>query len=155
MKGFNFLKRINSWVVYFILTAIVFGIAIFTFLLFLCGFILGHIIKIDNSENWGTFQLTHYFHSFFVIVVPNILFCTVIVCITAWFSKNKMLVYLSGLGIYILYMVFSIFSNTPLVSGASPVSDAAMSLSAKLDPFGLAAFFEQTKHCFPVPRYSS
>jgi hypothetical protein len=33
MKGFNFLKRINSWVVYFILTAIVFGIAISSFLM--------------------------------------------------------------------------------------------------------------------------
>lgn len=132
--------------------SIVFGIAIFTFLLFLVGYMIGHLLTIDNSENWGTFQLTHYFHSFFVIVIPNILFCTVIVCITAWFSKNKMLVYLSGLGIYILYMVFSIFSNTPLVSGASPVSDAAMSLSAKLDPFGMAAFFEQTKHWTALKR---
>lgn len=33
MKGFNFLKRINSWVVYMILTAIVFGIAISSFLM--------------------------------------------------------------------------------------------------------------------------
>lgn len=132
--------------------SVVFGIAIFTFLLFLCGFILGHIIKIDNSGNWSAFQLTHYFHSFFVIVVPNILFCTVIVCITAWFSKNKMLVYLNGLGIYILYILFSIFSNTPLISGASPVSDATMSLSAKLDPFGMAAFFEQTKHWTALKR---
>jgi hypothetical protein len=33
MKGFNFLKRINSWVVYFILTAIVFGISISSFLM--------------------------------------------------------------------------------------------------------------------------
>lgn len=33
MKGFNFLKRINSWVVYFILTAIVLGIAVSSFLI--------------------------------------------------------------------------------------------------------------------------
>ena len=132
--------------------SIVFGIAIFTFLLFLVGYMISHLLTIDNNGNWGAFQLTHYFHSYFVIVVPNILFCTVIVCITAWFSKNKMLVYLSGLGIYILYMVFSIFSNTPLISGASPVSDAAMSLSAKLDPFGMAAFFEQTKYWSALKR---
>ncbi len=131
---------------------IVFGVAIFTFLLFLSGYMLGHILKIDNSEKWGDFQLSHYFYSFFVIVVPNILFCTVIVCITAWFSKNKMLVYLSGLGTYILYMIFSIFSNTPLISGSLPVSDAAMSLSAKLDPFGMAAFFEQTKYWSALKR---
>ena len=33
MKGFNFLKRINSWVVYFIMTAIVFGISVSSFLM--------------------------------------------------------------------------------------------------------------------------
>lgn len=33
MNGFNFLKRINSWVVYMTLTAIVFGIAISSFLM--------------------------------------------------------------------------------------------------------------------------
>lgn len=33
MKGLNFLKRINSWVVYMILTAIVFGISVSSFLM--------------------------------------------------------------------------------------------------------------------------
>ena len=33
MKGFNFLKRINSWVVYFIMTAIVFGITVSSFVM--------------------------------------------------------------------------------------------------------------------------
>ncbi|WP_313100434.1 HAMP domain-containing sensor histidine kinase [Epilithonimonas sp.] len=33
MKGLNFLKRINSWVVYFIMTAIVFGITVSSFLM--------------------------------------------------------------------------------------------------------------------------
>lgn len=33
MKGFNFLKQINSWAVYMILTAIVFGIAISSFIM--------------------------------------------------------------------------------------------------------------------------
>ncbi|WP_312761644.1 HAMP domain-containing sensor histidine kinase [Epilithonimonas sp.] len=33
MKGLNFLKRINSWVVYFIMTAIVFGISVSSFLM--------------------------------------------------------------------------------------------------------------------------
>ncbi|MBP7498652.1 MAG: sensor histidine kinase, partial [Chryseobacterium sp.] len=33
IKGFNFLKRINSWVIYLILTAIVMGIAVSSFIL--------------------------------------------------------------------------------------------------------------------------
>ena len=125
---------------------LVFGVAVFTFLLFLTGYIIGHLVTINNSEQWGVFHLSYYLHSFFTIVLPNIFLCTVIVCCTAWFSKNKMLVYLSGLGIYILYMVVSLFSNPPFIAGTSPSSERAMNLSAKLDPFGMAAFFEQTQY---------
>lgn len=132
--------------------SLVFGVAVFTSLLFLIGYILGHLIVIDNSERWGSFHLSHYLHCFFAIVLPNIFLCTVIVCCTAWFSKNRMLVYLSGLGIYILYMIVSLFSNSPFMAGSSPVSDKAMNLAAKLDPFGMAAFFEQTQYWTAIQR---
>ncbi len=125
---------------------LVFGVAVFTFLLFLMGYVFGHLMEMENSENWGIFHLNYYLNSFLLIVLPNIFLCTVIVCCTAWLSKHKMLIYLSGLGIYVLYMVSSIFSNSPLLANASPVSDSAMNLSARLDPFGMAAFFEQTRY---------
>ncbi len=131
---------------------LVFGVPVLTFLLFFVGFIFGHLMEMDNSEKWGVFHLSYYLHSFFVIVLPNIFLCTVLVCCTAWFSKNKMLVYLSGLGIYVVYMVVSIFTGSPLISGGSPPSDAAMNLSAKLDPFGMAAFFEQTRYWTALER---
>ncbi|HOY12331.1 MAG TPA: M1 family aminopeptidase [Saprospiraceae bacterium] len=126
--------------------SVVFGISILSFLLFMVGYMMGHLMKMDGSEQWGVFQIHYYFHSFLVIVLPNILLCTVLICCVAWFSKNKMLIYLSGLGIYILYMVFTIFSKNPLMSGSEPISETAMALSAKIDPFGMAAFFHQTNH---------
>ncbi|MBK7735032.1 MAG: hypothetical protein IPI36_07250 [Chitinophagaceae bacterium] len=63
-----------------------------------------------------------------------------------------MLVYLSGLGIYILYMVVSIFSNSPFMAGSVPVSESTMNLSAKIDLFGMAAFFEQTQYWTALQR---
>lgn len=135
--------------------SLVFGVAVFTSLLFLIGYILGHLIVIDNSERWGIFHLSYYLHCFFAIVLPNIFLCTAIVCCTAWFSKNRMLVYLSGLGVYILYMIVSLFSNSPFMAGSSPVSDKAMNLAAKLDPFGMAAFFEQTQYWTAIQRNSN
>lgn len=131
---------------------LVFGVAVFTSLLFLIGYVFGHLVVIDDSERWGTFHFSYYLHCFLTIVLPNVLLCTVIVCCTAWFTKNKMLVYLSGLGIYILYMIVSLFSNSPFMAGSSPVSERAMNLSAKLDPFGMAAFFEQTQHWTALQR---
>lgn len=49
-------------------------------------------------------------------------------------------------------MVVSLFSNSPFMAGSSPVSERAMNLSAKLDPFGMAAFFEQTQHWTALQR---
>lgn len=131
---------------------LVFNAAVLTFLLFLFGYMFGHILVMDTSDKWGHFHWEYYLHSFLVIVLPNIFLCTAIVSCTAWFTKNKMLIYLSGLGIYVLYMVASIFSNSPLLAGASPASDSAMRLAAKLDPFGMAAFFEQTRHWSALQR---
>lgn len=124
---------------------LIFGVAVFTFLLFLIGYIFGHLMAMNDSENWGVFHLNYYLNPFLILVLPNIFFCSVIICCAAWFSKNKMVIYLSGLSIYVLYIVGSIFSNSPLLASASPASDSAMSLSAKLDPFGMTAFFEQTR----------
>lgn len=131
---------------------LVFGGAVFTSLLFITGYIIGHLVTINNSEQWGTFHLSYYLYCFFTIVLPNIFLCTIIVCCTAWYSKNKMLIYLSGLGIYVLYMIVSLFSNSPFMAGSSPASERTMNLSAKLDPFGMAAFFEQTQYWTALQR---
>jgi len=45
-----------------------------------------------------------------------------------------------------LYIIASIFGNSPLIAGSQTSAPEAMSLFAKLDPLGMAAFFEQTKY---------
>jgi len=115
------------------------------YLLFHLGFMSGHLLQSSNTEKFMQFSLLNYLYPYLILVLPNIIFCTAIVCFIGWVSKNKLTLYLSGLFIYILYFVVSLFSNSPLFAGVSPASAATMSLMAKLDPFGLAAFFEQCK----------
>ncbi len=98
------------------------------------------------------FHAINYLYPFFVLAVLNALLCTAIVSTAGWLTKNKMVIYLSGLFIYILYMAVSLYSNSPLFANASPVSAGMMSMMAKLDPFGMAAFFEQTKTWTPLLR---
>lgn len=131
---------------------VVFGITMLSFLVFVVGYMMGHLIKMNDSAHWGIFRIHYYLHSFLVIVFPNILLCTVVVCAVALLTKNKMLIFLSGLGIYILYVVFAVFSNNPLMAGSEPLSESAMNYSAKIDPFGMAAFFHQTNHWTAVQR---
>ncbi len=131
---------------------LIFLITILSYFLFVTGFMIGHIMQGSNEVKFMDFNLINYLYPFLILVLPNTFFCTAIVSTVGWLSKNKMLIYLSGLFIYILYMIVSLFSNSPLLANASPVSAGTMSLMAKLDPFGLAAFFEQTKQWSPSMR---
>lgn len=125
--------------------ALIVFITTLTYLLFHLGLIAGHLTRGHDTERFMEFHFINYLYPFLVLVMPNIFFCTAIVCLAGWASKSKMLLYLSGLFIYILYIVVSLFSNSPMFANASPVPAETMSLMAKLDPFGLSAFFEQCK----------
>lgn len=131
---------------------VVVGITTLTFLLFTFGYMLGHLIVMDSSEKWGVFNSYYYLHTFLVLILPTIFLCAILISCTAWFTKNKILVYLSGLGIYVLYMVSAIFTNSPLITSGSPPSEITQQIAAKLDPFGISAFFEQTRYWTTLER---
>jgi ABC-2 type transport system permease protein len=110
------------------------------------GLYLAHVLAWQPGEKIGPFDFMYYTWPLLVLALPNILLCTAVLCSMAWITGNKLMVYVSGLLIYILYITGSIFSNSPLIAGSAPASPEAMFLFARLDPFGMAAFFEQTRY---------
>ncbi|WP_255512765.1 M1 family aminopeptidase [Flavobacterium sp. GT3R68] len=124
----------------------VFGIGVLSFGMAIIGMMIGHHMPWLKNEAMADFSLTTYLWPFLILAIPNILLCTTILTALAWLTRNKLIVYVGGLLIYILYIVGSVFSNSPLLAGASPASGAAMAMVAKMDSFGLAAFFEQTRY---------
>ena len=122
----------------------VFTITSTTFFLFTLSFALGQFSTIENTGEFGTFHLWFYIQPFLLIALPNTLFCSTVVCAVGWFGQNKLLLYVSGLFIYILYMATLLFSSSPLMGGGFPASPEAVDIAAKFDPFGLSAFFQQT-----------
>jgi ABC-2 type transport system permease protein len=133
---------------------IIFSITTCCFFIFLCGLMAGQLMESGGNEEFTKFNLWHYLQPFLLLLVPNILFCTAVACAIGLVTRNKMLVYVSGIFIYFLYWGVSLFTNSPLMAGAAPISAAAMNWSAKLDPFGLAAFFEQTRYWAAAQRNS-
>ncbi len=124
---------------------LIFLLAAICFLMVVFGMAASYTFLSGTAETILPLNPIHYFYPYLLLVLPNALFCTAIVCFIGWISQQKLLIYLSGLFIYIFYILVSLFSNSPLLANASPVSDETISLMAKLDPFGMAAFFEQTK----------
>ncbi len=131
---------------------VVFGLTIFLFMGFALGIMLGHQVPwLDRSE-YAPFNIWHYLQPLLLLALPNALFCSAMVSSVAWLSKNKIMVYVTGLFIYIGYMATLIFSSSPLIAGSMPQSELAQDISAKLDPFGLSAFFQQTQQWSAIQR---
>ncbi|MFT3979205.1 MAG: M1 family aminopeptidase [Ferruginibacter sp.] len=126
----------------------------FNFLLMIAGFAIGFIFSDDTTALLPHSSAWHFIQPFLLFGIPDIIFCTAVICSIGWLGKNKLMIYVGGLLLYILYIVIAIFSNSPLMANVSPVSDAAMALSAKLDPFGAAAFFDQTRYWNAIERNS-
>ncbi len=125
---------------------VLFGVATFSFFMLVVGLMVGHQMPWLNNKELGIFNIWNYLQPFILFALPNILLCCAVLCFFAWSFQNKIVIYIGGLMIYVIYVAGSIFSNSPVIAGASPASPEAVSIAAKLDPFGLAALFEQTKY---------
>jgi ABC-2 type transport system permease protein len=112
----------------------------------------GHLVSSLPPDKIGDYKLVNYLYPVLVLAIPNAIFCVSLICSTAWLTRNKLIIFISGLLIYIFYIVSSIYANSPLIAGSAPASPEQMSLFAKLDPFGMAAFFEQTRYWTAVER---
>ncbi|TGV04716.1 ABC transporter permease/M1 family aminopeptidase [Flavivirga rizhaonensis] len=98
----------------------------------------------ETSNNVTVFSLIHVIYPLFIFGFINTFFTTAILSYIGWISKNKLFVYITGLLLYVIYIILQLYSNSLLVSQLMPQSDEAKFISALIDPFGLSAFFHQT-----------
>jgi len=120
-------------------------------LLLMISFFTGFAFGASSAKRTG-FVWIWYFYPLVIFTFLNTLFTTAILSFVAWSTRNKLLVYVSGLLLYIFYMVALIYSGSPLMAQSMPQSDQAQFISAILDPFGFSAFFYQTAHWSAVQR---
>lgn len=143
------LKKINFFLSRFL---VVFGITAFTLFLLVIGFAMGQQMSRFDASEFGPFHLWYYFQPFLLIILPNAFFCAAVVCSIGLLTKNKLLVYISGLFIFIAYQVTLIFSGSPLIAGGLPPTEESMQMAARFDPFGLSAFLHQTLQWSAIQR---
>jgi ABC-type transport system involved in multi-copper enzyme maturation permease subunit len=117
-------------------------------LLLIVSFFIGHATA-GNAPNNTAFKLSWYVYPIVLFVFVNTVFTTAVLSFVAWFTRNKLWVYVIGLLLYIFYMVALIYSGSPLMAQSLPQSEQAQLTAAVFDPFGFSAFFYQTAH-WPV-----
>ncbi|MBG7631236.1 MAG: ABC transporter permease, partial [Bacteroidetes bacterium] len=119
---------------------------------FILGYIFGNYFSNLDPERIADFQLMTYLQPFLYIVIPNIFICATIIFSVSTLTKNSTATYVSAVFIYMLYFVSSIFLNSPLMAQAVPATPESMAIAAIADPFGIAAFFEQTQYWTPYQK---
>jgi ABC-2 type transport system permease protein len=124
---------------------VIFSLSFLGFFLLILGFSIGQQFATNRSQ-YTHFQWLWYAQPLLVLGLVNTLFCSAVLSAVAWLSRNKMMVYVSGLLLYVLYMVALIFSGSPLMAKGMPQSELNTLLSAILDPFGISGFFYETSH---------
>jgi len=112
-------------------------------LLFTESFLLGHSLSATNLRKEHV-SLLYYIQPVLLFTFINTLFITAVLGFAGWISKNKLIIYVSGLLLYMIYMATLIYSGSPLMAGALPQSEQSRFISAVVDPFGMSAYFYQT-----------
>lgn len=87
-----------------------------------------------------------------IIVLPNLILIGAILFTAAALSGSSTVTAVAGIGIWALFWVTALLVDSPLLAGTAPPSAEALARAAVLDPFGLSAFFEQTRYWTPDER---
>ncbi|WP_268036186.1 M1 family aminopeptidase [Algoriphagus sp. PAP.12] len=131
------------------------GIHAMTLVLVVCalvGFYLGIYFSDLDPERYGPISFNSSLSVMGILLIPSTLICGSIIFCTGLLSKNSLAIYASSVFIYVLYIICSIYFNSPLLANTTPKSTEDLYWAALLDPFGLSAFFEQTTYWTPFEK---
>ena len=100
------------------------------------GTMAGQFMPWADSETFQKFNLIHYLQPTFLFIVINALLVSSIYTLIAVSTRNKALVYVSAVGLFVLYIIAGI------IAGENPDEW----LAALIDPFGATSLALETQY---------
>lgn len=128
-------------------------IAVFLMLCFATAGMLAGTFLLP-AEALGSSNILYFIHPLLTFGFPNVLLCCSLIFSVGLLTGNVRAVYAAGVLLYVLYWVGSILGNSPLLATSSPSPDGPGTLSLLADPFGLSAFFSETRSWTTAQRNS-
>ncbi|MGD9897891.1 MAG: ABC transporter permease/M1 family aminopeptidase [Calditrichaceae bacterium] len=116
------------------------------------GMYLGSFLV--EAGRLGPVNIGNYLRPLIIFGVPNILFSSSVLFAVAILSRNTLATYVSGVSIYILYMVASILGNSPLMASATLTGSETKLLPVLMDPYGLVGYLGMVKNWIPMEKNS-
>jgi len=115
------------------------------------GMMLAAILPLHDASRVGPFSIIPYFWTLLVLVLPGMLVAGVVLFGIATLTRSVLASVVGAVAIYVFYFAAAAFTNSPLMAGSAQGASSAAGASL-LDPFGLSAFFEQTRYWTPALR---
>jgi hypothetical protein len=103
-----------------------------------------------RPERVQAFNASPYVRAFVLLVIPNVIFCVALLHLVASWSRSTLATFVASIAIYAGYFVTAMMVDSPLMAGTRPPTPELLARVALLDPFGLSAFFEQTRYWTPL-----
>lgn len=130
------------------------GVVLATFATFLLATLVLMLapLVLSDAEVVGPVHLSYYGWALLTMALPNIIIATAIVFAIAAATRSTLATWVGGVLVYALYFITAMLVDSPLMAGTSPPTAEALARAAILDPFGLSAFFEQTRYWAPAER---
>ena len=110
------------------------------------GLMLAPRVLAVDPERLGDTEVLRYVWALVVMVLPNLLFAASLLFAISVLTRSALASYIGAVFLYALYFVGSMLGDSPLMAGAAPQTPEALARAALLDPFGLSAFFAQTRY---------
>ena len=115
------------------------------------GMLLALAMPWQDAARIGPLRLEPYLWALLVLVLPGMLAAAAALFAVSTLTRSVIASVVGAVFIYVFYFVAASLTNSPLMAGSIPGS-ASPAWASLLDPFGLAAFFEQTGHWTAVER---
>ncbi|HEX3579943.1 MAG TPA: M1 family aminopeptidase [Thermoanaerobaculia bacterium] len=115
------------------------------------GMMLAALLPLHDPSRVGSFSIIPYLWTLLVLVLPGMLVAGVVLFGIATLTRTVLASVVGAVAIYVFYFAAAAFTNSPLMAG-SPNGATSAAGASLLDPFGLSAFFEQTRYWTPALR---
>ncbi len=105
-----------------------------------------------EPDRLGPARILSYVWPLLTLVLPNLIVASSLLVAVATLSRSTIATYVGGIALYALYWVTALLVSWPLMAGGAPPTAEELARAAMLDPFGLSAFFEQSRYWLPAER---
>ncbi|PYQ29950.1 MAG: hypothetical protein DMF56_09495 [Acidobacteria bacterium] len=115
------------------------------------GMLIALAMPWQDATRIGAIAPLHYIWTLVVLVLPGMLFAAALLFGVAALTRSMIATVVGAVAIYVFYFIAAALTNSPLMASSVAGADTAAGASL-FDPFGLAAFFEQTRYWTPAVR---